>query len=310
MLTETTDNTIRTDRLWKVGIIAILLAILFREELTRLLERWTSDPRESHGFLIPGFSLYFIYQARHQLAQTLGRSSLWGLFFIVVSLTGYFAFFYLGWYYPRQIMMIATLGAVILFLGGGKIIRFAWLPVVFLIFAIPLPARLYFQITMPMREMASEVAAVVLSALPNVDCSALGVVIHGMHGGEVVNLNVAEACSGMRLLMAFLALGVAMAYLEYRPALHRIILLCSTIPIAMFCNMIRVVITGMIYMYIGPEWAKGDVHALLGLVMLVVAFALYGLLAWIMSNMFVEEETAEVLVVNASASSTEGKERV
>jgi len=163
---------------------------------------------------------------------------------------------------------------------------------------------------MPMREMASEVAAVVLSALPNVDCSALGVVIHGMHGGEVVNLNVAEACSGMRLLMAFLALGVAMAYLEYRPALHRIILLCSTIPIAMFCNMIRVVITGMIYMYIGPEWAKGELHAALGMVMLVVAFALYGLIAWIMSNMFVEEETAEVLVVNASASSTEGKERV
>jgi len=310
MLTETTDNTIRTDRLWKVGIIAVLLAILFREELSRLLERWTSDPRESHGFLIPGFSLYFIYQVRHQLAQTLGRSSLWGLFFIVVSLTGYFAFFYLGWYYPRQIMMIATLGVVILFLGGGKILRFAWLPVVFLIFAIPLPARLYFQITMPMREMASEVAAVVLSALPNVDCSALGVVIHGMHGGEVLHLNVAEACSGMRLLMAFLALGVAMAYLEYRPALHRIILLCSTIPIAMFCNMIRVVITGMIYMYIGPEWAKGDVHALLGLVMLVVAFALYGLLAWIMSNIVVEEETAEVLVVNASASSIEGKERV
>ena len=310
MLTETTDNTIRIDRRWKIGIIAVLLAILFREELSRLLERWTSDPRESHGFLIPGFSLYFIYQARHQLAQTLGRSSLWGLFFIFVCLTGYFAFFYIGWYYPRQIMMIATVGAVILFLGGGKIVRYAWLPVVFLIFAIPLPARLYFQITMPMREMASEVAAVVLSALPNVDCSALGVVIHGMHGSEVVNLNVAEACSGMRLLMAFLALGVAMAYLEYRPALHRIILLCSTIPIAIFCNMIRVVTTGMIYMYIGPEWAKGDMHALLGLVMLVVAFALYGLLAWIMSNMFVEEETAEVLVVNASAPGTEGKERV
>jgi len=119
-----------------------------------------------------------------------------------------------------------------------------------------------------------------------------------------------KACSGMRLLMAFLALGVAMAYLEYRPAIHRIILLCCTIPIAMFCNMIRVVVTGMIYIYIGPEWAKGQMHALLGLVMLVVAFALYGLIAWIMSNMFVEEETGELLVVNKSASSLEGNERV
>jgi exosortase len=309
MLKEIPENRLKIERIWKISIIAVLLAILFREELTRLFERWTSDPSESHGFLIPGFSLYFVYQARQHLVKTLGEPSYWGLFFMFASLTGYLVFFYIGWYYPRQIMMIATLGAVVLFLGGWSIIRYAWLPVVFLVFAIPLPSRLYYKITMPMRELASEVAAVVLSALPNVDCSAMGVVIHGMHGSEVVNLNVAEACSGMRLLMAFLALGVAMAYLEERPAFHRLVLLCSTIPIAIFCNMVRVVMTGMIYMYIGPEWARGDMHALLGMVMLVLAFALYGLLAWTMSNMFVEEETGGVLVANASASPPEGNER-
>jgi exosortase len=133
--------------------------------------------------------------------------------------------------------------------------------------------------------------------MPDIHANAAGVLIHGVHGTESFSLNVAEACSGMRLLLAFLALGVAMAYLEYRPIIHRIILLASTIPIAIFCNILRVLITGFIHIYIGPEYASGLLHTLLGIVMLGVAFALYGLLAWIMNNLVVEEDTGQILVV-------------
>jgi len=105
-------------------------------------------------------------------------------------------------------------------------------------------------------------------------------------------LDVAEACSGMRLLMAFLALGVAMAYLHYRPIWQRIILLASTIPIAIFCNTIRVTITGFIYVLIHPRYTQGIYHDILGIGMLPLAFALYGFLAWFMSSLFIEENEA------------------
>jgi exosortase len=105
-------------------------------------------------------------------------------------------------------------------------------------------------------------------------------------------LNVAEACSGMRLLMAFLALGVAMAYLHYRPAWQRIILLASTIPIAILCNIVRVTVTGFIYVLIHPKYTQGIYHDMLGLGMLPLAFALYGFLAWFMASLFVEESEA------------------
>ena len=102
-------------------------------------------------------------------------------------------------------------------------------------------------------------------------------------------MDVADACSGMRLLLAFLALGVAMAYLHYRPFWQRIVLLLSTIPIAILCNIIRVTITGFIYVLISPKYAQGIYHDMLGMAMLPLAFGLYGLLAWFMSSLFVED---------------------
>lgn len=285
------------DRLWKFGITGLLFFILFREELIRLVSRW-KEPRESHGVLIPAFSLYFIYQERRRLSETAGRSSFWGLVLMGLSVWGYLFSFFKGIEYPKPLMMVFMLAGIVLFQGGWRILRLLGLPIFFLIFAIPLPARMYYNITMPMRKFASQVAAVILNSLPEINCEAQGVVIQGMHLGETFSLNVAEACSGMRLLMAFVALGVAMAYLEYRPLLHRVILLVSTIPIAIFCNVVRVLLTGLIYVYINPELTKGNPHALLGMAMLVLAFGLYGLVAWILNRIYMEDESEGVLVVN------------
>ena len=103
-----------------------------------------------------------------------------------------------------------------------------------------------------------------------------------------VSMSSANRYLTARLLMAFLALGVAMAYLHYRPVWQRIILLATTIPIAILCNVIRVTVTGFIYVLWDPKYAQGIYHDLLGMLMLPLAFALYGLLAWFMSNLFVE----------------------
>ncbi len=103
---------------------------------------------------------------------------------------------------------------------------------------------------------------------------------------------MAEACSGMRLLMAFLALGVAMAYLHYRPPWQRAILLLSTVPIAILCNVVRVTATGFLYVLAGQKYTQGIYHDMLGLAMLPLAFGLYGLLAWFMSSLFIEEDDA------------------
>jgi exosortase len=187
--------------------------------------------------------------------------------------------------------MIAVLGAIVFFLGGWRLIRYTWLPIAFLVFAVPLPERFYKELTIPMRQWAATVASGLLNLVPHLQASASGVVIDVFYKGKALEpaLDVAEACSGMRLLMAFLALGVAMAYLHYRPLWQRIVLLASTLPIAILCNIVRVTVTGFIYVLIHPKYAQGIYHDMLGLAMLPLAFGLYGLLAWFMSSLFIEE---------------------
>jgi exosortase len=205
-----------------------------------------------------------------------------------------------GYAYFRPMSMIAVLGAVVLFLGGWALIKYTWLPIAFLVFAVPLPNRYYVGLTMPMRQLATKVAAALLNLVSQMEATASGVVIDVIYKGQRLEppLNVAEACSGMRLLMAFLALGVAMAYLHYRPVWQRLVLLASTIPIAVFCNIIRVTVTGFIYILIHPRYAQGIYHDILGMAMLPLAFGLYGFLAWFMASLFVEEtKVVEDIVV-------------
>jgi exosortase len=143
-----------------------------------------------------------------------------------------------------------------------------------------------------MRRWAATTASALLDATTKMSFEARGVVIcifDSVQQEWKPALDVADACSGMRLLLAFLALGVAMAYLHYRPLWQRLILLASTIPTAIFCNIVRVTATGFIYILVDPKYTQGIYHDLLGMAMLPLAFGLYGLLAWFMASLFVEE---------------------
>jgi exosortase len=197
-----------------------------------------------------------------------------------------------GYAYLRPVSMIAAVAAVVLFLGGWRLVRYTWLPVAFLVFAIPLPRRYYVGLTLPMRHLSAVVATTFLNMIPGLDATTSGAVIEIVYKGQRLEpaLNVAEACSGMRLLMAFLALGVAMAYLHDRPAWQRAVLLLSTVPIAILCNIVRVTATGFLYVLVDPKYTQGIHHDMLGLAMLPLAFGLYGLLAWFMASLFVDED--------------------
>jgi exosortase len=290
----------------KILTIGILFCYLFRVEIRTIINRWLTDGSWSHGFLIPVFSLYFINQRKEEILRSVQNNEFnpnyLGLFFLICGILFYpFNIVQLQYGYLRPMGMIATLGAIMLFLGGWRLVKYTWLPIVFLIFAVPLPRRYYVSLTMPMRHLAASVATALLNLVVGMEATVNGVVIDVIYKGRQLepSLNVAEACSGMRLLTAFLALGVAMAYLHYRPLWQRLVLLVSTIPIAIFCNIVRVTITGFIYVLIHPKYTQGIYHDVLGLMMLPLAFGLYGFLAWFMSSLFIESSDiiGEVIIV-------------
>lgn len=299
----------------KAGLIAGLLIYLFRHDIYTITHRWFTDSSWSHGLLIPFFSLYFLNQRKEEILNARPRASYLGLLLLVFLLVFYpLNIVHFGYGYARPLTMITTIGAVVLFLGGWSLMKHVWLPIGYLVFAVPLPERYYRQLTTPMRALAAQAAAGVLNLVEGLEATTRGVIIDVVYRGQRLEppLDVAEACSGMRLLLAFLALGVAMAYLHYRPIWQRFVLLGSTIPIAIVCNIVRVTVTGFIYILISPRYATGIYHDLLGLGMLPVAFGLYGLLAWFLSNLFVVEAKPVVrdVVVRRGGSGRVGSNKV
>jgi exosortase len=282
----------------KITVIGILTYYLFRNEIGGIVRQWFDDPSWSHGILIPLFSLYFLNLSKKEILNAPARPTYIGLLLLVLAIL-FYVFNVVspsGYGYFKQISVVGVLGAVVLFLGGWTILKYTWLPVGYLVFAIPLPDYVIKPVTIPMRIWAATAATAILNLVPKLEATANGVVIDIVYKNVHLEpaLDVAEACSGIRLLTTFLALGVAMAYLHYRPIWQRLVLLVSTIPIAIICNIVRVTLTGLIHVLIDPRYAQGIYHDLLGMAMLPLAFLLYGCLAWFMSNLFIEGEEEKV----------------
>lgn len=272
-------------------ILAALLLLAYRRPIADLIvHKWWHDPNWSHGWLVPLFSLYFLSTIKPQLASTAFRPS-WVGFFLLLAAFGTCFWFLLIFPagYPQSLSIIPAMLGLVLLMGGWALLRLIWFPICYLVLAIPLPDGLYFTLTFPLRQLASQVASVLLSLLPGVHTEVSGVVIDFLSSGKSGNLNVEEACSGMRLIMAFFALGTAMAYLGDRPIWQRVVMVAACIPIAIMCNVIRVTTTGCLYIYDLRSWASGTPHELLGLAMLPIAFGLFALVGYVLKNLFIEE---------------------
>lgn len=280
----------------RAGIVAALIVLAYQGPIRHyLVARWMADGNWSHGWLIPAFSLYFLAGQREALGRCRPAPNYWGAVILAGSLTVYF---WSAWWarmaYPQTLSLLGTIFGATLLMGGGPVVRIAWFPILFLVFAIPLPQAVYVELTRPLRELASWVAAAVMPLfVTGLHTEAQAVVIDYIRpGAPPGQLNVEEACSGMRLMMAFVTLGAAMAYLGDRPLWQRGVMLAACLPIAVFCNAIRVTVTGLLTILGFPEYAQGTPHQLLGIAMLVVALGCYSLVGYVLGHLYVENEAS------------------
>ena len=292
-LTRSWDEVIPPVTRVRIAIVTGLLLLAYWGVVrSNLIARWIHDDNWSHGWLIPLFSIYFLISRREQLLNVRPKPNYLGIVVLTLSLSMYFlSAWVLRMGYPQAVSIVGAILGVTLLMGGWPVMRIAWFPILFLLFAIPLPQSMYVSMTMPLRECASTVAAAVMPLLaPGLHTEAQAVVIdYSMPGYGIGQLNVDEACSGMRSLMAFVTLGVAMAYIHERPAWHRGVMLVCCIPLAVFCNTIRVTATGLLYVYGHRDLAQGTPHALLGVVMFAIALGLFMLIGYVLNHLVVEE---------------------
>ncbi len=280
----------------RIALLAGLLLLVYWPTIrTVLVSRWMNDGDWSHGPLIPLFSIYFLATRREALARAAVRPSLVGAAILAASLAMYFvAAWRLRMQYPQALSLVGVIFGLTVLMAGWGVVRIAWFPIAYLLLAIPLPQSLYVDLTMPLRRIASTVAAEIMPLFaPGLQTEAQAVVIdYVMAGMSPGTLNVEEACSGMRLMMAFVALGVAMAYLDERPLWHRVVMVLSCLPVAVFCNVVRVTTTGLFFVHGQEALARGTPHQLLGIATLGIALGLFSLIRYVLSNLFVDAQAA------------------
>ena len=178
-----------------------------------------------------------------------------------------------------------------LLVGGWPALRWSWPAILFLIFMIPLPWRFEKALGPPLQSMATLASTFILQTLGFMAFSE----------GNVIQLNearigVVEACSGLSMLITFIALSTGMALVVKRPLLDKIILVLSAIPVALVANIARITLTGILHEKVGGKVADHFYHDLAGFIMIPFALLLYWCVIWIFSHILVEVEEAPVLV--------------
>ncbi len=258
---------------WQGIVLCLLVGWLYFPILSRLAYQWWTDPNFSHGFFVPAFSVFVLWQDRAYLASLPRRPSSWGLPITILGLT-ILVVGSLGaeLFLSRVSFLVVIAGLVILFVGW-RYFRAMLFPWAFLLLMIPVPAIIFNQITFPLQILASKVAANVLPLA--------GVPV--LREGNIINLpamplEVAQACSGIRSLLSLGTLAVIYGYLMETRNWMRTVLALASIPIAVVANSLRIVGTGLLVQYWDPDKAEGFFHAFSGWLIFVVSLGLLFLL--------------------------------
>ncbi len=281
-----------------IAVIAVLFVLFHRNFLWRMAQIATGDSSGdwSHALIVPVLAVYFVVKNHRDLLR---RSA--DLFWpgMVLFVAGLFA---TAWaIHPGRndmlqgYAMILSLLGLVLFLLGPRMLAAVWFPILYLGFGVKVSQRFWDQITATLQNVAAEAASFCLHFIGlffDFDASNRGSTIEltFVRGGLVVTeaLNIAEACAGLRMLMAFLALAAAIAFLTRGPWWQRLVLMLLAVPVAVAVNVGRVTVLGLLFM-IDPQLAAGSFHTFVGMLMLGPAAALYLLILWVMDKLFVED---------------------
>jgi exosortase len=294
------QQTAATDEMralrWQIAGAALLLAIFFALFWEFLHRQWrfaTAHPADwGHTLVIPFLAGYFVYLNREKLLAESFRTGWAGLLPLMLGV---------GWYMtctfgPRPLLhhnlqgagVGLTLFGIVLLIFGWRAMRWLWFPLLYLmVFGQTISERFMQIVTFEMQDIAARGSHILLLIL-GVDVERAGNTLTIFSGGVPHPLNIAEACSGMRMLMAFLALGVFMAYTGLKVGWQRVALVVLAVPTAVFVNILRVVTLGLLSL-IDVDFAAGEFHSFIGLIWLVPALLIYLGLMWIIRHIVVHE---------------------
>jgi exosortase len=264
---------------WLAGVLTVaFVAVFFRWFFKQGQLSWNAPEDWGHAFIIPGISALMVWLRRAELAR-IPKAVFWpGLLPLLMGIAGYvYCVVGIKNHMLQGFMMILALfGLVLLMLGPGAM-RVLFLPIVYLVFAVTISEMIMIRVTFQLQLIASQGAFFLLGAIGAVAgfiVEVNGNVLTVFDGSRTIPLDVAEACSGMRMVVAFIALAGAVALIQCSAWWQRLAVMLLAAPVAILMNIIRVAILGLASLA-DPDLAKGDAHILIGTILLVPGLFLF-----------------------------------
>jgi exosortase len=257
-------------------LAGLAFLILFWQPIWTLGRDWWSDPEAGHGLLLGPLAIYLAW--RRGRAPDAEAQPMLGLAILVAAVMLRYLSGLAAELFTMRLSLLAGVAGLIIFGWGMRQLVHWWLPALLLLLSIPIPAVLLNSLAFPLQLRASEMGAALLH-WRNVPVRLAGNVL--MLPGQ--SLFVTEACSGLRSLTALLALGVLVGGLWLRTVWARVVLVTVAIPIAMVLNGLRVFLTGFFVYYVDPSLGEGVMHYTEGWFMFMIAFAILGMIGWVLS---------------------------
>ena len=252
----------------KLILLCALVICAYIPTFIWMVDRWTAkDTYYSHGFLVPLISLFIVWLKKDKLSKLkIQPSNLGWIFFITgISINAVSALWRI--YFSSGFSLILVLAGLVLLFLGKQFLRQLMFPIVFLLFMIPLPLVAIANISFRLKIFAAHISTIIINRL-GVSAIRDGSVIKTMHSYVIVE----DPCSGIRSLIALIALGALMAYFSNISKTKKAILFISSIPIAISSNIMRIVTLSLASEMYGAKLATGLFHNIMGILVFVFAF--------------------------------------
>lgn len=284
--------TVNRSQLALLGTAIIALVWSYWPTLAVLANRWSIDPQYSHGFIVPLVAIGLIWFRRDVLADRELSPSWLGLPLIGLAIGmrlagARFYFEALDW-----LSLLPSVAGVCLLIGGWTAWRCAWPGILFLSFMLPLPYRVETMLGGPLQSVATLASTFSLQTL-GFPAIAEGNLIRI----DETTIGVAEACSGLRMLVVFFAVSTAVAIVVDRTIWERALIIGSAIPVAILCNVVRITLTGVLFETVGNAWAKLVFHDFAGWLMMILALAALRVELWLLDHVLIDPPPREVIPV-------------
>ncbi|HTK77227.1 MAG TPA: exosortase/archaeosortase family protein [Gemmataceae bacterium] len=264
-------------------LVAAASAYAFWPTLAGLYSKWVNDPQYSHGLLVAPFAIGLLWAKRERFPVDVRPAPLPGLILLAIAVAGHVLGGVIYFKWLEAFTLLPFVAGLMLTFGGFRVLLWALPAIAFLVFMIPMPYTLEIQLGAPLQTVATIASTYVLQTLGQPALAEGNTILI-----KDFKLGIVEACSGLRMLVTFITFSTAVCMVVRKPMTDKLLILLSAIPIALLVNITRIVLTGLMYLYVNGQTAHVFFHDLAGWFMMPMALAMLWVELWVLRHLFTE----------------------